>query len=46
MAFKILRESYYQMLEERGDQSETDVVEWLQWRKKIKAQAKAIKTEQ
>lgn len=46
MAFKIIRESYYQMLEERGDQSETDVIAWLQWRKKIKMQMKAIKTEQ
>lgn len=46
MAFKILRESYYQMLEERGDQSEHDVAAWLQWRKKIKLQAKSIKTEQ
>lgn len=46
MAFKILRESYYQMLEERGDQSEPDVIEWLQWRKKIKNQAKTIKMEQ
>lgn len=46
MAFKILRESYYQMLEERGDQSEQDVAGWLQWRKKIKLQAKSIKIEQ
>jgi vacuolar protein sorting-associated protein 72 len=46
MAFKILRESYYQMLEERADQSEPDVAEWLQWRKKNKNQVKTIKTEQ
>lgn len=46
MAFKILRESYYQMIEERGDQSEMDVAEWLQWRKKVKSQVKVIKTEQ
>lgn len=45
VAFKILRESYYQMMEERGDQSEPDVAEWLQWRKKNKAQTKTIKTE-
>lgn len=45
MAFKILRESYYQMLEERADFSEPDVTAWLQWRKKMKAQTKNIKTE-
>ena len=43
MAFKILRESYYQMLEIKADQTDPDVMTWLQWRKKSKMQ---IKTEQ
>lgn len=46
-AFKILRESYYQQLEEKGDMTNPDVVAWLAWRKKskelrpVKAPAKA-----
>lgn len=45
MAFKIIRESYYQMLENKADQSDAEVVTWLQWRKKQKIR-KSIKTEQ
>lgn len=47
MAFKIIRESYYQMLETKGDNSDPDVVAWLQWRKKWKDEqsVKNIKTE-
>jgi hypothetical protein len=46
MAFKILRESYYQMLEVKADQTNPDVLAWLQWRKKSKMQIKSIKSEQ
>jgi len=48
MAFKILRESYYQMLESKSDAaSDPNVQSWLQWRKKSKeARAKVIKIEQ
>jgi vacuolar protein sorting-associated protein 72 len=47
MAFKILRESYYQMLETKGDpSSDKTLAEWLEWRKKSKTQSKTIKTEQ
>uniref|UniRef100_A0A182J1V4 Vacuolar protein sorting-associated protein 72 homolog n=1 Tax=Anopheles atroparvus TaxID=41427 RepID=A0A182J1V4_ANOAO len=35
-AFKILREAYYQQLEERGNVDNPDVARWLEWRKKIK----------
>ncbi|CAG9807918.1 unnamed protein product [Chironomus riparius] len=45
MAFKILRESYYQMLEAKADQTDSDVLAWLQWRKKSKMQIKSIKSE-
>lgn len=42
MAFKILRESYYQMLETKGDQSDADTATWLAWRKQWKeSRAKA-----
>lgn len=42
MAFKILRESYYQMLESKSDQNEEDTVAWLAWRKQWKeSRAKA-----
>lgn len=42
MAFKILRESYYQMLETKADQSEEDTATWLAWRKQWKeSRAKA-----
>lgn len=40
MAFKILRESYYQMLEAKGDPSDVETSAWLAWRKQWK-QAKA-----
>lgn len=46
MAFKILRESYYQLLETKADQSDEQVLTWLKWRKKIKLKAKLIKSEQ
>lgn len=46
MSFKILRESYYQMLEVKADLTDSDVLSWLQWRKKSKNQIKSIKTEQ
>lgn len=46
MAFKILRESYYQMLEAKGDQSDPDTAAWLTWRKQWKeSRAKPIKIE-
>lgn len=35
-AFKILREAYYQQLEDRGNPENPDVNKWLEWRKKIK----------
>ncbi|XP_055586706.1 vacuolar protein sorting-associated protein 72 homolog, partial [Uranotaenia lowii] len=35
-AFKILREAYYQQLEDRGNPDNPDVSKWLEWRKKIK----------
>ncbi|XP_058129006.1 vacuolar protein sorting-associated protein 72 homolog [Anopheles ziemanni] len=35
-AFKILREAYYQQLEERGNVDNPEVTRWLEWRKKIK----------
>lgn len=36
MAFKILRESYYQMLESKGDQNDLKTSSWLEWRKQWK----------
>lgn len=35
-AFKILREAYYQQLEDRGNPENPDVGKWLEWRKKVK----------
>lgn len=35
-AFKILREAYYQQLEDRGNTENPEVSKWLEWRKKIK----------
>lgn len=35
-AFQILREAYYQQLEDRGNPDNPDVSKWLEWRKKIK----------
>lgn len=46
MAFKILRESYYQMLEIKPNQTDSEVLAWLQWRKKLKTKTKNIKCEQ
>lgn len=34
-AFKILREAYYQQLEEKGDAEKPEVSKWLQWRKRV-----------
>lgn len=47
MAFKIIRESFYQMLETSGDHTDGETAAWLAWRKKWKEQraAKAIKVE-
>lgn len=46
MAFKILRESYYQMLEVKGDQNDPDTAAWLTWRKQWKeSRAKSNKIE-
>lgn len=46
MAFKILRESYYQMLEAKGDQSDPEVGAWLKWRKQWKeSRPKPVKSE-
>lgn len=35
-AFKIIREAYYQQLEEKGNSENPVVMKWLQWRKQIK----------
>lgn len=35
-AFKILREAYYQQLEERGNGDNADVQRWLAWRRRAK----------
>lgn len=46
VAFKIIRESYYQMLESKGDVTDATVAAWLEWRKKWKeSRAKTIKAE-
>uniref|UniRef100_T1JJ51 Vacuolar protein sorting-associated protein 72 homolog n=1 Tax=Strigamia maritima TaxID=126957 RepID=T1JJ51_STRMM len=37
-AFKVLREAYYQQLEQKGDRKQPDVAVWIDWRKKWKAQ--------
>lgn len=34
-AFKIIREAYFQQLEEKGNTENPNVLEWLQWRKKV-----------
>lgn len=34
-AFKILREAYYQKLEQQGNADNPSVAKWLQWRKKV-----------
>jgi len=33
-AFKIIREAYYQQLEAKGDKSDPEIVQWLEWREK------------
>ena len=35
-AFKIIREAYYQQLEQRGDKTDPEVSSWLAWREKNK----------
>lgn len=40
-AFKILREAYYQQLEERGNTDNPDVQRWLSFRRRIKEQQRA-----
>lgn len=46
MAFKVLRESYYQMMEGKADQSDPETAAWLAWRKQWKAaRSKTIKIE-
>ncbi|XP_053681115.1 vacuolar protein sorting-associated protein 72 homolog [Anopheles nili] len=46
-AFKILREAYYQQLEERGNLDNPEVARWLEWRKKMKEyRVTALKTRQ
>lgn len=37
-AFKVLREAYYQQLEQKGDKKQSEVAAWIDWRKKFKAQ--------
>lgn len=45
-AFKVLREAYYQQLEQKGDRKQADVATWIDWRKKFKAQQQQAKQEQ
>lgn len=33
-AFKIIREAYYQQLESKGDKSDPEISQWLEWREK------------
>merc|ERR1719339_525206 len=33
-AFKIIREAYYQQLEAKGDKSDPEISQWLEWREK------------
>jgi len=33
-AFKIIREAYYQQLEAKGDKSDPEIAQWLEWREK------------
>lgn len=33
-AFKIIREAYYQQLEAKGDKSDPEIIQWLEWREK------------
>ncbi|KAK4318118.1 hypothetical protein Pmani_010863 [Petrolisthes manimaculis] len=45
-AFRVLREAYYQQLEDKGDRNNKQVAKWLAWRreyKKVRASAQSIK---
>lgn len=45
-AFRVLREAYYQQLEDKGDRNNKQVAKWLTWRKeykKVRASAQSIK---
>ncbi|XP_042203903.1 vacuolar protein sorting-associated protein 72 homolog [Homarus americanus] len=45
-AFRVLREAYYQQLEDKGDRNNKEVAKWLAWRreyKKVRASAQSIK---
>ena len=45
-AFRVLREAYYQQLEDKGDPNNKEVASWLAWRKQYKksrASAQSIK---
>ncbi|XP_071552424.1 vacuolar protein sorting-associated protein 72 homolog [Panulirus ornatus] len=45
-AFRVLREAYYQQLEDKGDRNNKEVAKWLAWRreyKKNRASAQSIK---
>lgn len=45
-AFRVLREAYYQQLEDKGDRRNKEVSKWLAWRreyKKVRASAQSIK---
>ncbi|KAK8724892.1 hypothetical protein OTU49_010963 [Cherax quadricarinatus] len=45
-AFRVLREAYYQQLEDKGDRNNKEVSKWLAWRreyKKVRASAQSIK---
>ncbi|GAB6019123.1 Vacuolar protein sorting-associated protein 72, variant 2 [Chamberlinius hualienensis] len=41
-AFKVLREAYYQQLEQKGDPKQPDVAAWIEWRKKTKSQPSTV----
>jgi vacuolar protein sorting-associated protein 72 len=37
-AFKVLRDAYYQQLEQKGDRKQPEVAAWIEWRKQWRAQ--------
>ena len=41
-AFRIIREAYYQQLEAKGDQSNEEVQQWIQWRLASKQKCREI----
>merc|ERR1712216_191567 len=41
-AFRILRETYYNQLEQKGDKSDPEVAAWLAWRQKNKPSKPSI----